>query len=133
MTIDEQCEILKKSKVIAVVGLSRFPYNTSRQITEYLIMAGYKIFGVNPARPEIPGIEVYTSLLQIPEKIDIVDVFRKSEDIPELVPDILTIKPHCVWLQLGIRNETAARVFSEAGLEVVQDTCIKISHSFCCY
>ena len=125
------CEILKKHKTIAVVGVSSNPTRTSRMIVDYLQYAGYNVVGVNPGKPKIAGLDVYANLTDIPFEIDIVNVFRKSEDIPQIIPDVLTVKPKVLWLQLGIRNDEAVQPCIDKGIETIQDRCIKIEHSIC--
>ena len=127
------CEILKTTKTIAVVGISSNPMRTSRDIAEYLVLHGYDVVGVNPNKnfTDANGIKVYNNLEEIPHKIDIVNVFRRSEDIPFIIPDVLKIKPKYLWLQLGIRNDNAVKNVVDAGIQTIQDTCIKIAHSFC--
>lgn len=129
----DTCEILKNSKTIAVVGISSNPSKTSRYIAEYLVQNGYDVVGVNPNKNFInaDGIKVYNSLKDIPHKIDIVDVFRKSEDIPQIIEEINEINPKVLWLQLGIRNDKAVKSSIEKGITVIQDSCIKIEHSYC--
>jgi len=128
-----KCELLHSSKTIAVVGISRFPYRVSREIASYLVRNGYKVVGVNPNESfhDADGIVVYDSLKEIPFQIDIVNVFRKSEDIPSIIDDVILVKPKSLWLQLGIRNDKAVHVVSEKGTEVIQDLCIKVEHSIC--
>lgn len=125
------CDILKNSKNIAVVGISNNPARTSRNIAEYLVMNGYNVVGVNPGKPEIQGIEVYSNLKEIPIAIDIVNVFRKSESIPELIPDVLEINPKALWLQLGIQNDAAVAVVIEKGITTIQNRCIKVDYGMC--
>ncbi len=125
------CEILKESKTIAVVGISGNPARTSRQIAEFLLRKGYKVVGVNPSIERAGEIEVYKSLTEIPFDIDIVDVFRRSEFIPDLIPDVLKKQPKTLWLQLGIYNDQAVRPVIEAGIETVQDTCIMVTYNAC--
>ena len=125
------CKILKESKTIAVLGISSNPIRTSRAIAQYLINADYKVVGVNPGTPKIDGIEVFASLKDIPFEIDIVDVFRRAEDIPEIIEDVLSIKPKVLWLQLGIRNDDAVAPCIQNEITVIQDKCIKIEHSMC--
>lgn len=127
----DKCKILNESKTIAVVGISSNPSRTSRGIADYLIKAGYKVVGVNPGKPAIEGMEVFASLKDIPFQIDIVDVFRKSEDIPQIIPDVLAVKPKTLWLQLGIRNDEAVKAAADDGITVVQDFCIKVAHMGC--
>ncbi|HEX2865970.1 MAG TPA: CoA-binding protein [Ignavibacteriales bacterium] len=125
------CDILKESKNIAVVGISNKPGRDSGRIAEYLKEAGYNVVGVNPLQKEFPGIKVYSSLKEVPFKIDIVDVFRRSEAIPEIIPDVLEVKPGVLWLQLGIRNDEAVSPVIDAGIETIQDKCILVEHRFC--
>ncbi len=125
------CDILKKSKTIAVVGISSNANRTSRMIASYLQHAGYNVVGVNPGKPKIDGIDVYAKLTDIPFKIDIVDVFRRAEDIPQIIPDVLALNPKVLWLQLGIWNDEAVQPCIEKGIVTIQDKCIKIEHSMC--
>ncbi|PIQ08873.1 MAG: CoA-binding protein [Ignavibacteriales bacterium CG18_big_fil_WC_8_21_14_2_50_31_20] len=126
----EISNILKNSKTIAVLGISSNPNRTSRMIAEYLDYAGYKVVGVNPGKPIIEGMEVFSKLEDIPFEIDIVNVFRKSEDIPQIIPSVLSVKPKVLWLQLGIENDKAVQPCIDAGIKVIQDKCIKIEHSY---
>ena len=104
------CKILNETKKIAVVGLSKNPLKTSRYIADFLIENGYEVVGVNPtASEDIGGIKTYKSIKDIPHEIDIVDVFRRSEDIPEIMDDVLEKNPKVLWLQLGIQNDEAER------------------------
>lgn len=127
----EICEILKNSKIIAVAGISKNPMRTSRMIADYLMQNGYKVIGVNPGRPKIEGIEAYENLKDIPEKIDIVNVFRRSEYIPQLIPDVIAVNPKVLWLQLGIQNDDAVQPALEVGIFTIQNRCIKIDHDMC--
>ena len=129
----DKCSILKSSKTIAVVGLSSNPYRISRDIANYLSNYDYNVVGVNPNKSfsNADGIIVYNSLLEIPFKIDIMNVFRKSEDIPLLIEDVIEVNPKCLWIQLGIRNDLAVKPIIEKGIIVFQDSCIKVDHSFC--
>lgn len=118
--------ILKKSKTIAVVGLSDKLERPSYDVASYLLEHGYRIIPVNPNITEWRGIKAYKSLLEIKEKVDVVDVFRKSEDVGPVVDDAIKIKAKTVWMQLGIVNEAAAAKARKAGLNVVMDRCMKI-------
>jgi predicted CoA-binding protein len=129
--LKKYCAILNSSKKIAVYGISSKAHKTSRKIAEYLKDNGYEVVGVNPAISKAGDIDVYHSLKEIPFEIDIVDVFRRSEHIPELIDDVLSIKPKVLWLQLGIRNDEAVQPVKDAGIETIQDTCIKVMHSRC--
>lgn len=128
-----ECEILKQSKNIAVVGLSDKPNRESYSIAKYLYSRGYNVAGVNPTlkKDNVDGINVYPGLKDVPFQIDIVDVFRRSELVQELIPDLLEVKPKTVWLQSGIRNEETEQKMNEAGIEYIDDTCIYVSHLNC--
>ena len=113
-----------------MVGLSPNPGRPSGQVAEYLISRGYTIIPVNPQYEEILGMKSYAPLLDIPEEIrvDIVDVFRKGEDTPPIAREAAAIHASCLWLQLGITSEESGNIAREAGLDFVQDHCIKIEH-----
>ena len=121
--------ILMGSRVIAVVGLSANWNRPSYFAAKYMLEHGYTIVPVNPGPSEILGLKCYASLKEIPGKVDIVDCFRKSEDIPPLVDEAIAIGARVLWLQLGVINEEAARRASAGGLEVVMDRCVKIEHA----
>lgn len=130
-------QILKDSKTIAVVGLSNKPDRASYGVAEYLQQQGYRIIPVNPAYDgqEILGERVYSDLQSAADalapngtRIDIVDCFRKSEDIPPLARDAIAIRAGCLWMQLEIENQQAADLARAAGLDVVMNHCIKIEH-----
>ena len=127
------CDILKNSTIIAVVGISRNKERTSRRIADYLVKQGYEVVGVNPNNSFIDadGIKIYNNLVEIPQQIDIVNVFRKSEDIPSLIDDIISANPKVLWLQLGIRNDVAVQPVKDKDISVIQDRCIKIEHNMC--
>jgi hypothetical protein len=121
-------ELLRKAKVIAVVGLSDKPERPSYDVADYLMGQGYEIIPVNPNISEWKGLRAYPSLLAIPAgtKVDVVDIFRKSEDVPPVVDEAVRIGARAVWMQLGIVNEAAAEKARKAGLFVVMDRCMKI-------
>ncbi|HSB46620.1 MAG TPA: CoA-binding protein [Candidatus Bilamarchaeum sp.] len=122
--------ILKEARTVAVVGLSDKPERPSYDVALYLQNHGYRVIPVNPMIKEWRGLKSYASLSDIPksEKIDVVDIFRKSEDVPPIVDEAIRIGARAVWMQLGIVNEGAAGKAREAGLEVVMDKCMKIEH-----
>lgn len=122
-------ELLKNSKTIAVVGLSPKKDRPSFMVAEYLIRAGYTMIPVNPGQIEILGQTCYPSLSAIPVAVDIVDIFRRSEDIPPVVAEAIRIGAKAVWMQLGILNEEAAATARAAGLTVVMDKCLKVEHA----
>lgn len=120
--------ILRNSKTLAVVGLSANWYRPSYFAAKYMQEHGYRVIPVNPSYKEILGEKCYASLKDIPEKIDIVDCFRKSEDILPIANEAVAIGARVLWMQIGVLNEKAAQQARKAGLEVVQDRCVKIEH-----
>ena len=120
--------ILRRNKTIAVVGISDKWYRPSRFAAKYMKAHGYKIIPVNPRQQEIMGEICYPSLLDIPEPVDIVDIFRHPRQVPPIVEDAIKIGAKVVWMQLGVINEEAAQMAREAGLQVVVDRCVKIEH-----
>jgi len=120
--------ILKESRVIAVVGLSADWYRPSYFAAKYMQEHGYRIVPVNPKYPSILGETCYRSLREVPERVDIVDVFRKSQDVMPVADDAIAIRAKVLWQQLGVRNEAAAAKARAAGLEAVLDRCVKIEH-----
>ncbi len=130
-------DILKKYKVIAVVGLSKEPGKDSHRVSAYLKQHGYRIIPVNPFADEILGEKSFPSLLDIPPEIqktiEIVDIFRPSKEVQPIVQQAVKLKetngkPFVVWMQLGIVNEEAAEAAKRAGLIVVMDKCLMIEH-----
>ncbi len=121
--------ILKENKSIAVVGLSANWNRPSFFASKYMQQKGYKIIPVNPRYSEILGEKCYKSLLDIEEKVDIVDCFRKSDDILPIATEAIKIKARVLWMQLSVFNEDAAILSRNAGLKVVQDRCVKIEHA----
>ena len=120
--------ILRECKTIAVVGLSANWYRPSFFAAKYMQEHGYRVIPVNPSYPAILGEKCYASLRDIPEKIDMVDCFRKSSEIEPIAADAIAIGAKVLWMQLGVMNEKAADKARKAGLEVVQDRCVKIEH-----
>jgi uncharacterized protein len=122
--------ILRQYKTFAVVGLSANWYRPSFFAAKYMQEHGYRVIPVNPsyAGQNIIGEKVYASLRDIPEKVDIVDCFRKSADIDPIIDEAIAIGAKVLWMQLGVMNEKAAAKARQAGLEVVQDRCVKIEH-----
>ena len=121
-------ELLRSARTIAVVGLSPKPFRASYGVSEFLQSAGYRIIPVNPGIREVLGEKAYARLEDIPEKVDIVDVFRRSDAVPEIVEAAIRIGARAVWMQEGIVNEEAAARARAAGLLVVMDTCILKAH-----
>ena len=120
--------ILEQSKVIAVVGLSRRESRPGYYVPAYMHAAGYRIIPVNPYLEEALGEKAYPDLTSIPDPVDMVVIFRRSEDVPPVVDDAIEIGAKVVWMQLGIINEEAAAKARAAGLQVVMNSCIKIDH-----
>lgn len=126
---DKRREILQEAKTIAVVGLSNKPDRTSYMIAEALQRAGYKVIPVNPSIDEVLGEKAVASLTDIKEHVDIVNVFRRSEQVMPVAEEAVQIKAGTFWLQQGIYNEEAAQLAQENGLNVVMDRCIKVDHA----
>lgn len=126
---EDMRELLKDANVIAVVGHSDKPYRTSYQIAQYLRKVGYKVYPVNPVVQTIDGEKSYASLADIPEEIDIVDVFRRSEHLQGVVDDAVAVGAKAVWSQLGVVDQQAAKTAEDAGLDMVMDLCIKVEHA----
>ena len=120
--------ILKTTHAIAIVGLSANWWRPSYFVAKYLQDHGYRVIPVNPAYPEVLGEKCYARLKDVPEKIDMVDCFRKAEEIPALAEDAIAIGAKCLWMQLGVVNHAAAKRAAGAGLDVVMDRCVKIEH-----
>lgn len=121
--------ILKESKTLAVVGLSINWYRPSYFAAKYMLDHGKHVIPVNPSYTEVLGQKCYPSLRDIPEKVDIVDCFRKSEEIMPIAEDAIAIGAKVLWMQIGVINEEAARKAREAGLEVVMNRCVKIEYA----
>ncbi len=120
--------ILQENKVIAVVGLSADWFRPSYFAAKYMQEHGYRIIPVNPKYPEILGQKCYRRLEDIPEKVGIVDVFRKTADVPPVAQSAIAIGARVLWQQLGVRNEAAQAQARAAGLDTVMDRCVKIEH-----
>jgi hypothetical protein len=121
-------EILTKYKTIAVVGLSSNPARPSYGVTEYMQSAGYQIVPVNPNETDVLGEPSYACLDDVPQKIEIVDVFRRPEEVPPVVDAAIKAGAKVIWMQLGIANEPAAEKARAAGLTVIMDACILVEH-----
>ena len=121
-------ELLRTSRTIAVVGLSSKRFRPSYGVAEYMKSAGYRIIPVNPCEQEVLGETAYAELASIPEHVDIVDIFRKSEFVPEIVETAIRMGARAIWMQEGVIHEEAAAKARAAGLEVVMDRCILKEH-----
>jgi uncharacterized protein len=126
MSIEE--DILKTSHVVAIVGLSSNPERPSCRVGSYLQKNGYKVIPVNPNEKSILNEVVYPNLSSIPEKVDVVDIFRRSEDVGPIVEEAIKIGAKVVWMQEGVINEAAAEKARNAGLKVVMDECMRKQH-----
>ena len=120
--------ILRRYKTIAVVGLSAQWHRPSYFAAKYLQEHGYRVIPVNPTYDEILGEKCYKALKDIPEKVDVVDCFRKSTEIPAIADDAIAIGAKVLWMQLGVESSEARRKAEAAGLEVIENRCMKIEH-----
>ncbi len=124
--------ILENSKTIAILGLSPKPERDSNMVARYLKENGYQIIPVRPAQEELLGEKAYGSLDDIREPADIVDVFRSPAQIMPHAQEALRMKPKVFWMQLGIENQEAAKLLTEAGIDVIMNRCIKVDHAKLC-
>jgi uncharacterized protein len=127
-TSAEIAEMLRTAKVIAVIGLSPKPERPSHSVSAYMQAQGYKIIPVNPGQTEIMGEKCYTSLLDVPDAVDIVDIFREPGAVPEIVDQAIAKKAKAIWMQEGIIHNEAAGKARAAGLKVVMNKCIYKEH-----
>ena len=127
--LDAADRILDRAQTIAVVGLSPDPRRPSHGVARYLQRAGYRIIPVNPNADAVLGEKSYGSLRELPEPVDVVDVFRRSEFVGPIVDDAIAIKAGAVWLQDGVIDEAAAERARVAGLDVVMDDCMMRRHA----
>jgi predicted CoA-binding protein len=123
-------DLLARTRTIAVVGLSPKPHRTSYAVSQYMREHGFRVIPVNPNAREVFGERAYATLAEAArhEKIDLVNVFRNSEDVPPVVDEAIAIGAPAIWLQLGIRHDAAAARAQAAGMAVVQDRCIMVEH-----
>ena len=128
-TVAELRRILKDSRTIAVVGLSADWYRPSYFAAKYMQEHGFRIIPVNPKYTEILGERCYPDLRSIPEQVDIVDVFRKSEDCAPIAKDAAAIGAKALWLQIGVMNDEARQIADTAGMDFVQNRCVKIEYA----
>src|SRR5580692_5220078 len=125
---DPVAEILRSYHTIGVVGLSSDPARPSYGVSEYMQSAGYRIIPVNPNEREVLGEKSYARLEDVPEEIEIVNVFRRAEDVPPVVDSAIKVGARVLWMQLGIENASAAERARAAGLIVVEDACVLVEH-----
>ncbi len=121
-------DILRNYKTIAVIGMSKNPEKDAYSIPEYLLEHGYKVIPVNPSAEEILGQKSYKRLADVPGEVDIVDVFRPSEDVTNYVDDVIAKRPKVFWLQLGIHNPEAEKKVADSGIKVIFDRCMMQEH-----
>ena len=122
--------ILRECKTVAVVGLSPNPARPSHRVAVYLQSQGYRIVPVNPNATEVLGEPCYPNLAAIPHPVELVDIFRRSEEVSPVIDEAIQVGAEAVWMQLGIVNEASAAQAQEAGLDVVMDKCTAIEHRF---
>jgi predicted CoA-binding protein len=121
-------EILSKHRTIAVVGCSPKPVRDSNSIARLLISRGHHVIPVNPGHREILGLPCYRSLLEVPDKVEMVDVFRRSEYVPEIAQQAVEVGAKILWTQLGVWSEEAAEIAQQAGITVIMDRCPAIEY-----
>jgi uncharacterized protein len=125
----DRLAILKRARSIALVGISANPLRSSNFVATYLVKTPYTVYAVNPMYDEVLGVECYPSLADLPEAPDIVDAFRRTEELPSVVDEAIAVGAKAVWFQLGLLHDEAAATAVAAGLDVVQDRCLKIEHA----
>jgi predicted CoA-binding protein len=125
----DRLRILETYRRIAMVGLSANPFRPSHFAAVYMLAEGYRVIPVNPKEREILGCKCYPSLREIPEPVEIVDIFRAPEAVPAIVEEAIAIGARVIWMQLGVVHEQSAERARQAGLEVVMDRCVKIEHA----
>jgi len=128
-TPSERLDIIRNAHSVALVGVSAKPIRSSNFVASYLVRTQLRSYPVNPAYDEVLGLACYSSLADLPEVPDIVDIFRRPEAIPGVVEEAIEIGAPVVWFQLGLRHDEAAKRAIDAGLQVVQDRCLKIEHA----
>ncbi len=128
-TSAERLDIIRNARSIALVGVSANPIRSSNFVAAYLVRTPMVAYPVNPAYEEVLGVKCYPSLADLPEVPDVVDIFRRPEAIPGVVDEAIAVGAKVVWFQLGLRHDEAARKALDAGLQVVQDRCLKIEHA----
>lgn len=127
-TDDQLRDLIQRTKTIAVVGLSPKEHRDSHRVARYLQERGFRIIPVNPNAGEVLGETSYPSLRDVPEPVDLVDVFRRSEYLPDIARQAVEIGAKSLWMQVGIVNDEAAEIAGEADLPVVMDRCLMVDH-----
>jgi len=128
-TASERLDIIRSARTVALVGVSANPIRSSNFVAAYLVRTPMRAYPVNPAYDEVLGITCFPSLADLPEIPDIVDIFRRPDAIPGVVDEAIDVGAKVVWFQLGLRHDEAAQRALDAGLQVVQDRCLKIEHA----
>ena len=123
-----EADVLKNYRKVAIIGVSANVEKASNIVGKYLIQHGFDIFPVNPGESEILGQKAYPNLAAIPDRVEIVDIFRKSEDVEPIIDEAIRIGAKVVWMQEGVKNEEAATKARHAGLLVIMDKCMKKTH-----
>jgi predicted CoA-binding protein len=123
-----EADVLKNYRKVAIIGVSANVEKASNIVGKYLIQHGFDIFPVNPSESEILGQKAYPNLAAIPDRVEIVDIFRKSEDVGPIIDEAIRIGAKVVWMQEGVKNEEAATKARQAGLLVIMDKCMKKTH-----
>ena len=129
VTARDRLAVLQQARSIALVGISANPLRSSNFVATYLVKTPYTVYAVNPMYEEVLGVRCYPSLADLPEPPDIVDAFRRVEELPSVVDEAIAVGARAVWFQLGLRHDEAAAKAVAAGLDVVQDRCLKIEHA----
>lgn len=127
--IDAIADLLRTSKTVAVVGMSANPEKDAHTVPKMLIEKGYQVLPVNPTATEILGLKVYKSLGEVKQSVDIVDVFRPGPECEKVAEEALKLKPRAIWLQLGITNAGAKQLVERAGVQYIEDRCIRIEYN----
>ncbi len=125
---DPIADLLKSAKTVAVVGMSSNPEKDAHTVPKFLIEKGYRVIPVNPTATEILGLKVYKTLAEVKEPVDIVDVFRPGPECDKVAAEAVKLKPRAVWLQLGITNAKAKEIVEGAGIQYIEDRCMRIEH-----
>jgi len=125
----ERLAIMASARSVALVGVSANSLRSSNFVAAYLVRTPYRVYPVNPAYDEVLGVRCYPSLHDLPEVPDVVDIFRRPAALPAVVDEAIAVGAGAVWFQLGLRHDEAAQKATDAGLDVVQDRCLKIEHA----
>lgn len=128
-TAAQRLSLLRSARSVALVGVSANPLRSSNFVATYLVRTSYDVYAVNPNYDEVLGVKCVPTLADLPVVPDIVDAFRRPDDLPGVVDDAIDVGAKAVWFQLGLRHEGAAQKAMNAGLQVVQDRCLKIEHA----